>query len=151
MTPLHHLLEVFYERYGPQAIAFVGSNRFGTSVGHLSAACASISDATAGSSQYHIEGSNLSIYVSSFGWGKFLIAQFVFQKEYPPPAREWLAFVRLAAAVTLLIETPDEEDSGAAGVAVLRPRPSPLRTPAAEAPFEDRDALPWRGPVENAT
>ncbi len=141
MNSLRHLLETFCERFAPRGVAFVGSSRFAMSLGRPPAACGFICDATAGFSQYHVEDSDMSVYVSSFGWGKFLIAQFPFQEEYPPPAREWLAFVRLAAAVTRAIESPDaDEDEGAAGIAVRRPSPTPLRTRTAEAPVNDESS-----------
>jgi hypothetical protein len=78
------------------------------------------------------------VYISPFGGGKFLIAQFDFQEDYPPPWPPWLAFVRLAATVARILEEPeDRDDSGTAGVGVPRPDPTPLRIRAAAAPLEE--------------
>jgi len=143
MTPLHDLLADFFDRVRPLGVAFVGPPSLSTTFGRPPNYCSSMWEDSKGFLQYHLEESDISVYASSFGWGKYLIAQFLFQAEYPPPQREWLAFVRLASAVMRIIEHPEEaQGSGDAGVAVRRPTPRSPRTRAAEAPLFDHIARP---------
>ncbi|HJQ40893.1 MAG TPA: hypothetical protein VKB93_27460 [Thermoanaerobaculia bacterium] len=140
MTPLHKLLGKFHDRLAPLGVAFVGSRRFAVSFGIPPTAHAWILEQTKGFTQYHIEHTGVSVYVSSFGWGKFLIAQFAFQEQYPPPAREWTAFVHLASAVTRAMEET-ERDSGGEEAPVLRPAPKSPRTRVAHASLPEYGEL----------
>lgn len=143
MALLQRLLADFFERFTPLGVAFVGPPRLSTTLGRPPGSCSWVWENRDGFVQVHIEEADLSAYVSSFGWGKYLIAQFPFQAEDPPPAREWLAFVRLASAVLRAIEQPEEgQDAGDAGVAVRRPTPGPQRTRSAAVPLPDRIVYP---------
>ena len=122
MSPLSYLLESFYLRLEPQGLAFVGSAKFGVSFGRP---VPSLHGLTDGFTQNHSEISGVSVYASSFGWGKFLVAQFEFQEDYPPPTRPWLAFVRLAALTQRYLDNPtDFPEPPGAGVPVLWPYPT---------------------------
>jgi hypothetical protein len=136
MTSLRHALESFYDRVRPLGVAFVGPPRLAAGFGRPPATCSWMWEGRDGFLQYHLEESDLSVYVSSFGWGKVLIAQFRFQQDCPPPAEPWLAFVRLASAIARVIDSPDDaEDSGITGVPVPGPHPAPPGGRAAEAPL----------------
>lgn len=136
MSPLSHLLESFYTRLEPQGVAFVGSAKLGVSFGRP---VTSRLESSEGFTQHHSENEGLSVYTSSFGWGKLLVAQFDFQEDFPPPTRPWMAFVRLAALIQRYLDNPTDfpEPPGAA-VPVLRPSPvgPKPRSLSAEASFE---------------
>lgn len=124
----------------PLGVAFAGPPPLAACIGLPATRFLSLGESATGFVQHHSEHLGVSVYVSSFGGGKFLIAQFDFQEDYPPPWPLWLAFVRLAATVARIIEEPnDRDDSGTAGVAVPRPDPTPLRTRAAAVPLEERE------------
>jgi hypothetical protein len=113
MLALHHALEAFYDRAAPLGVAFVGPPRLAACVGLPATRFLSLGESANGFVQHHIEHFGVSVYISPFGGGKFLIAQFDFQEDYPPPWPPWLAFVRLAATVARLLEEPeDRDDSG---------------------------------------
>lgn len=139
MNAIHHALEAFYDRVGPLGVALVGAPRLAACVGLPATRFYSFGESANGFIQFHNE-SGVSIYISSFGEGNFLIAQFSFQEDYPPPWPPWLAFVRLAATIARILEGRDDrDDSGTIGVAVPRPDPSPLWIRAAAAPLEEFD------------
>ena len=143
MTPFHHALEVFFDQLQPLGVAFVGSARLAITFGRPPERVAWTWENREGFIQHHSEEAYVSVYASSFGWGKFLVAQFSFQDQYPPPLREWQAFVRLASTLTRILESPQEtSDPGIAGVAVPRPHPAPQRSGSAEAPLGDPPARP---------
>lgn len=122
MNPLVPLLESFYARETPLGVAFVGSARFGASLGRPADSVLPFLSSTSGFTQLHLENQGLSVYASYFGWGKLLVAQFGFQEALPPPMRPWLAFVRLAAAAQRVLENPDDlPEPPVAGVPVLKP------------------------------
>jgi hypothetical protein len=139
MTPLYDELEFFFERVRPMGVAFVGSARLAISFGRSPDRISGIWEGQDGFVQYHLEERDASIYVSSFGRGRYLVAQFPFEEDCRLRWHPWLAFVRLASAVARILDPPDEtERPGDAGVRVPRPRPSPLRALAAEAPLGGR-------------
>ena len=136
VDPILYLLESFYELQ-PISVAFVGSAKHGAAFGGpLSAHTSSHFE---GFSQWHSDTQGLSVYTSYFGWGKVLVAEFEFQHEYPPPTRQWLAFVRLAALIQHYLDSPtDFPQLPLGGVPVREPKPSGPRPRwlSAEAPFE---------------
>ncbi len=134
MSPLLPLLESFYFRHEPRGVAFVGSAKYGVTIGR------SLRSGTfEGFSQTHSGDTNTSVYSSYFGWGKFLIAEFECMKEDQPSYRQWIAFARLATRVQRYLDNPaDQPDVPTADVLALKPvpsgpRPRPL---GAEAPLE---------------
>lgn len=133
-SPLISLLESFYERFEPRGVAFVGSAKFGVSLGRSPMSVLPRLESAVGFTQLHLETECVSIYASHFGWGKVLVAQFGFQEDFPPPSRTWLGFVRLAAHVQLYLDDPsDSSEPPAAGVLVRSPRPGPPHVLRAEA------------------
>ena len=134
MSPLTPLLEVFYFRHAPRGVAFIGSAKYGVTVGQPPRQPFSNVE---GFAQSHF--GDTSIYSSYFGWGKFLVAEFECLPDDQPSERQWLAFVRLAARVQRFLDNPaDQPDVPTADVPALKPRPTGTRPRplAAEAPFE---------------
>jgi hypothetical protein len=136
-SPILPLLEWFYDRQEPRGVAFVGSAKFGVTLGRDPTPLVPHLESQDGSTQLHFE-SHWSVYASYFGWGKILIAQFSFQEDYPPPSRPWFAFARLAALIQRYMDDPSKwQLPPAAPVREPRPRsdsPQP-RTLRVEAPF----------------
>ncbi len=136
MSPLLPLLETFYFRHEPRGVAFVGSAKYGVTVGHSPRSGGSSIE---GFKQSHSGDTHTSIYSSYFGWGKFLTAEFECSEEDQPSERQWIAFVRLAARVQRFLDNPaDQPDIPTADVPALKPQPTgPKPRPlGAEAPFE---------------
>jgi hypothetical protein len=136
VSPLLPLLESFYFRHEPRGVAFVGSAKYGVTIGRSPRSGISTVE---GFTQTHSGDTNTSVYSSYFGWGKFLIAEFECLEEDQPSERQWIAFVRLAARVQRFLDNPaDQPDVPTADVPALKPvpsgpRPRPL---GAEAPLE---------------
>lgn len=140
MSSLFQLLESFYAREQARGVAFVGSGKQDVSFGSPVTSVLPLLSSNYGFTQLHLEDQWLSVYASYFGWGKLLIAQFGFQEDFPPPARPWLAFVRLAALTQRVLENPNEP-SGPPGAAVPVLRPDPIgphsRLRGADGPLEN--------------
>jgi hypothetical protein len=137
MTALLQLLELFYFRHQPRGVAFVGSAKYGVTVGRSPRSRFSTIE---GFTQSHSGDTHTSTYSSYFGWGKFLIAEFECFEENQPSERQWIAFVRLAARVQRVLDNPaDQPDIPTAHVPALKPHPTgPKPRPlASEAPFEN--------------
>jgi hypothetical protein len=137
VNPIFHLLESFNERQEPIRVAFLGSATFSVSFGRPVVA----RDAPfEGFFQWHSEGDGVSTYSSYFGWGKVLVATFEFQEDYPPPARAWIAFVRLAALIQRYLDNPSDFPQlfrGDAPVRQLKPSGPRPRSLSAEAPLDE--------------
>ena len=139
MKRLVSILESFYDREEPRGVAFVGATFADVTFGRSPEAHRYSLQSIDGSVQLHFEGS-VSVYASSFGRSRWLIVQFPFQDEEPPPFRAWNAFIRLAVDVQRCLDGPaDSEGPPSAGVPVLRPLfPAPhSRLTTAEAPIPD--------------
>jgi len=93
-----------------------------------------------GFTQWHSGDTHTSTYISFFGFGKFLIAEFECFEEDQPSERQWIAFVRLAARIQRFLDNPaDQPDVPTSDVPALKPHPAgPKPRPLhAEAPFEN--------------
>src|SRR5205809_4785554 len=124
MHTILHLIESFYAREEPRGVAFVGSGRFDMSFGRPASSVLPMLSSTNGFTQLHFEDQWLSVYASYFGWDRLLVAQFGFHEQFPPPARPWNAFVRLAARIQRSLDNPSEfPDPPSAAVPVLKPPP----------------------------
>ena len=121
MTPLFHFLEAFYIREQARGVALLSPST-DISFGRSATSCLSMIESTDGFVQLHLEHSWVSVYSSKLGRATFLIVQYPFQEEYPPPLRPWLAFVQLSSAV-YRGEYGGTSDPPIAGVPVLRPSP----------------------------
>jgi hypothetical protein len=142
MHALDELLRRFYVGVEPLGVAFVGSARLACSFGRPCTRFSDIYESARGFVQYHLEYSDISLYVSCFEWDRRLVVQFSFQDEEPPPMRPWLEFVQLAAAVARVLEDPDDSDDSSAGVAVPRPdRPRPRARATEAASDSDADRI----------
>lgn len=141
MKRLDHILQRFYERIEPLGVAFWSETGLMISFGLHPNRVMDLIRSSDGFFQWHIEAQRISAYVSYFGRHGYLIAQFEFQVEYPPPAKQWLAFARLATVVAGILETPDQDgELPSASVAVPRSNPRSPKDRGAEAPL-DEDAF----------
>ena len=139
MERLISILESFYMYEEPRGVAFVGATFADITFGRSPTAHLYSLESIDGIVQLHVEGS-VSVYASSFGRGRWLIVQFPFQDDYPPPLQPWNVFIRLAVDVQRCLDSPaDSEGPPSAGVPVLKPLfPAPhSRRTSAEAPFPD--------------
>jgi hypothetical protein len=121
LNRLTTLLESFYVHEGARGVAFVSpvSNvTFGRPVDSIMW----MVERVEGFLQSHSEKEWVSIYASKVRRETFLIVQFPFQEEYPPPLRPWLAFVRLSFAV-YRGESGDPWFPPGAGAPILQPGP----------------------------
>jgi hypothetical protein len=134
---LADLLEIFFLRAAPLGVAFVAEEDAIASFGLPCTRMRSILTSTTGFLQRHIEASSISLYVSAFDHGRYLVAQFPFQESWPPPLRPWLAFVRLAVAIQLDLEPGELPGPPASSLVVSRPNPIPPKPRFAEASLEE--------------
>jgi len=138
MKQLDQILQRFYERIEPLGVAFWSETSSMISFGLPPNRLMDLIRSSDGFFQWHLEPQRISAYVSCFGRRGYLIAQFEFQTEYPPPARPWLAFARLATIVAGSLETPDQDrELPSASVAVPHSNPRSPKDRGAEAPLDE--------------
>lgn len=138
MKQLDYILQRFFERVEPLGVAFWSETSSIISFGLPPNRLIDLVRSLDGFCQWHIESQRISAYVSCFGRRGYLIAQFEFQTEYPPPARQWLAFARLAAVIAGILEKPDRDDElPSASVAVPCSNPQSPKDRGSEASLEE--------------
>jgi len=132
------LLEAFYLRANPLGVAFVTYGSADVSFGRPCSFILLNLGSIDGFSEFHLENWGASVFVSSFGKERFLVAQFPFAADDSHMETPG-SFLRLATAVQRELETPSSSaEPPIDGVTATRPSPQPLPKPrSAEVPFED--------------